>query len=220
MAGESASGQELPDEPIEGCVGPVVESVAETEVPANNSQDCVTCIGANPPNFILRDLNPSSCGVGQYYGIEEFQGQVTLVVLLRSTCGYCQAQLTKLEQMRFELLAQGHVLWISVINEINTEGNLEAFTTRSMSSILQDVAEVNAWAEMSDITMVDSGDGTLVENRVGGDKDDIYIYNSEGTLARFLDDDDRDFSLNLSTDEGYMNLMGVILEVLNGTTDP
>ena len=220
MAGESSAGGDLPTEPIEGCVGPSVMSEI-TESRANTlEQSCVTCVGAAPPNFILRDLNPGSCGVGQYYGLEEFSGEVTLVVLLRSSCGYCQAQLSKLEQMRFELLAEGHILWISIINEVNTEANLEAFTTRSMSAILQDLLDVNAWGAMSDRIMLEQADGTMIETRIGGDKDDMYIYGTDGTLARFLDDDNRDFSLNLSTDDGYRNVKNAILEVMGVSTTP
>ena len=87
-----------------------------------------------------------------------------------------------------------------------------------MSSILQDVAEVNAWAAMSDTQLVDQDDGQMVQMRVGGDKDDMYIYGTDGRLARFLDDDDREFSTNLSTPEGYMNLKMSLLEVLNQST--
>ena len=221
MAGATAgdmAGFNLPTEPVEDCVGPLVNSEATTNSAANNRLNCVTCEGAEPPNFILRDLNPNSCGVGQYYGISAFQAQVTLVVLLRSTCGYCQNQLEKLEEMRFELLLEGHTIWLAIINETNTENNLVAFTTRSMSSILQDVVDVNAWEAMSDIQTVSQDDGQMVDMQVGGDKDDMYIYGTDGRLARFLDDDDREFSLNLSTPEGYMNLKTALLEVLNQST--
>ena len=221
MAGMSAdemAGFDLPSEPVEDCVGPTVSSEVTTNSAANNQVSCVTCEGAEPPNFILRDLNPNSCGVGQYYGIDAFQAQVTLVVLLRSSCGYCQSQLAMLEQMRFELLLEGHIVWLAVINETNTENNLVAFTTRSMSSILQDVEDVDAWQAMSDIQMVTQDDGQVVDMQVGGDKDDMYIYGTDGRLARFLDDDNREFSLNLSTPEGYMNLKTTLLEVLNQST--
>ena len=214
------AGDTLPTEPVEGCVGPMVSSDELAPRAHSNDQTCVTCTGAEPPNFNLRDLNPGSCGVSQYYGISQFQAEVTLVVLLRSSCGYCQAQLSKLEQMRFELLAEGHILWVVVINEINTEGNLQALTDRSMSAVLQDVTEVDAWSALSDLTVVEEEDGTMTEGRVGGDKDDMYIYGTDGRLARFLDDDDREFSLNLSTDEGYMNLKGAILEVIGVTQEP
>ena len=68
--------------------------------------------------------------------------------------------------------------------------------------------------------MVEQDDGTMVEVRVGGDKDDMYIYGTEGTLARFLDDDDREFSLNLSTDEGYLNLKNAIRGVMGLDPEP
>ena len=146
LAGESAG--DLPSEPIEGCVGPMITSEVEAPAAATQPPPCVTCVGANPPNFIMRDLNPASCGVGQYYGLDAFQGEVTLVVLLRSTCGYCQAQLLKLEQLRFELLTLGHVFWLVIINEIGTGEYVSYLTDRSTSAILQDMPEVGAWSAL------------------------------------------------------------------------
>ena len=214
VAGESIGGDPLPTEPIEGCVGPMVASDHMMPIASSPTDRCVTCEGAPTPDFILRDLNPASCGVGQYYGLDAFQGDVTLVVLLRSTCSYCQGQLTKLEELRFELLAAGHRFWLVIINQSNTGEQVSLLTERSASSILQDVPEVNAWLALSDLTMSTDAEGNPIEMRVGGDKDDMYIYDSSGNLARFLDDDNREVSTNLSTEEGYSNLRSALLEVL------
>ena len=213
LAGEEA-GEMLPDEPIEGCTGPYVTSGHTQASAATQQPECVTCVGASPPDFMIRDLNPASCGVGQYYGLNAFQGEVTLVVLLRATCGYCQAQLLKLEEMRFELLVLGHIVRLVVINEANTEDFVSYLTDRTTSAVLQDTTEVGAWRAMGDLVSEMDDTGVIVQRQIGGDKDDFYIYGTDGTLSRFLDDDNREFSLNLNTEEGYTNLYDALLEVL------
>ena len=186
-----------------------------TSQPATNRLECVTCVGATAPNYILRDLSPTSCGPGRYYDLSAFQGKVTLVVLLRSTCGYCQAQLSKLEEMRFELLTEGHEIWLVVINQVNTGDQIASLTSRSNAPMFQDVIEVNAWGAMSDLIITQDIEGNDVQRRIGGDKDDMYIYDETGQLARFLDDDDQTYPLNLNTDQGYANLKTALLGVLN-----
>ena len=197
----------LPSEPIEGCIGP--ENIEDLEgTQSAISEECATCEGARAPSFALRDLSPTSCGVGKYYGLDAFAGRVTFVVLLRSTCGYCHGQLEQLEQMRFELLALGYEIQMVVINQMDTQETVDLLTQRAQIPVLQDVEEVNAWEALSD----PKPEG---EGRIGGDKDDMYIYNAEGELWRFLDDDDPEHSLNLSTDEGYMYLKNILIEALS-----
>lgn len=202
------AGEELPM-PIEGCVGPedIVDSGSVQQV--TQTVDCVTCEGALAPDFKLRDFNPTSCGVGHYYGLDAFQGQVTFVVLLRSTCGYCMAQLEKLEQMRYELLAAGLELHMVVINERGTQAQIDNLTQRAQVPILQDVDEVMAWEALS------STDPDNDMAQIGGDKDDMYIYDSQGHLWRFLDDDDPEHKLNLSNDEGYNYLKNILISAIN-----
>ena len=195
----------LPSEPIEGCIGP--EGVADIGTPrAVMTESCATCEGEPAPDFVLRDLSPTSCGVGRYYGLDAFIGHVTFVVLLRSTCGYCHGQLEKLELMRIELLAAGYELNMVVINEMNTEGTVDLLTNRSQIPVLQDLPEVDAWGALSS----EDAEGA----RIGGDKDDMYIYDESGALWRFLDDDDPAHLLNLSTEEGYAYLKNTLLEAL------
>ena len=146
--------------------------------------------------------------MGKYYGLDAFVGQITFVVLLRSTCGYCHGQLEKLEQMRFELLAMGYEIYMVVINQMGTESTIDLLTQRSQIPVLQDVEAVNAWEALSD-------PNPESERRIGGDKDDMYIYDVEGKLWRFLDDDDPEHSLNLSTDEGYTYLKDILIEALS-----
>ena len=206
---EQLGGSDSLPELIDGCNGVMVDDRGES-IPASDDQVCVTCSEASPPSFTLQDLNPASCGYGRHYGLEVFEGKVTFVVLLRSTCGYCHAQLEKLEQMRFELLAMGHELQLVVINERGTESTVNLLTERTQAPILQDTESVLAWEALGD------EDPTSPTGLKGGDKDDMYIYGSNGQLARFLDDDDPSHSLNLSTDEGYTYLKTVLLEQFNG----
>ena len=193
-------------EPIDGCNGVIVDDKGVVSA-AEPVADCVTCPGAAPPSFTIQDLNPTSCGYRRAYGLDEFSGKVTFVVLLRSTCGYCHAQLEKLEQMRFELLALGHELQLVVINQRGTEGTVDLLTERTQAPILQDLESVSAWESLAD---EDAESSTGLK---GGDKDDMYIYGIDGRLVRFLDDDDPDHSLNLSTEEGYEYLKTALLEV-------
>ena len=193
----------------DGCIGPRVEEGLGMLQAAENDIDCATCTDAAMPNFVLQDLSPTSCGYGRYYSLEAFIGQVTFVVLLRSTCGYCHAQLEKLEQLRFELMAAGYELNMVVINEVGTERTVDLLSDRSQIAILQDMPEVMAWEALS---IVDENSPT---GRIGGDKDDMYIYSAEGKLWQFLDDDDPAHSLNLSTEEGYLYLKTQLIEALS-----
>jgi hypothetical protein len=186
-----------------------MRNAAVTQAP-----ECAICPMSTAPNFILQDLNPSSCGIGQFYGLDAFQGKVTFIVLLRSTCGYCHGQLEKLEQMRFELLLAGHDLHMLVINEKGTGEYINLLTMRTQIPILQDVSSVDAWRALSHSEIID---GNL--RITGGDKDDMYIYNPDGTLYRFLDDANTEFSLNLSTDIGYQNLKGALIEALQAANE-
>jgi hypothetical protein len=145
--------------------------------------------------------------------LRDFVGEVTFVVLLRSTCGYCHGQLEKLEQMRFELLLEGYTPHMIVINQKGTEEYINLLTSRSRITILQDVEDVDAWLALSDVTL----DDMMMDVRTGGDKDDMYIYRSDGTLFRFLEDTDPNFSMNLSTDIGYQNLKSTLLDALTET---
>ena len=48
------------------------QSVSETD-------ECTTCAGASAPNFKLLDVNPTSCGIGQYFCLEAFEGWLLLL---------------------------------------------------------------------------------------------------------------------------------------------
>jgi hypothetical protein len=162
--------------------------------------ECVTCEGAQAPTWELLDFQPQSCGFGQIYGLDRFEGNVTVAILWLATCSFCHAQLLKIEQMRLELALQGITptfvgIASSGSNENATQQQL--LIDRGAIPFFQSTAEVNAW------TMHD------------GDKDDLYIYAPDGTLDTFLDDDDESVLFNLSTDEGYAYVRNAIVAAWN-----
>lgn len=154
--------------------------------------DCVECPGTAAPTWELYDFQPQSCGYGEIYGLERFRGTVTVVVLWSATCSFCQAQLSKIEELRLELSLQGiepHIVGVSLSTTADFQ---ERLTERGSIPLFQDTAEVNAWAMHN------------------GDKDDMYIYAPDGTLDRFIDDGSND--INLNTETGYAFVRDAIVD--------
>ena len=156
---------------------------------------CVLCPGTAAPTRGFYDFQPQSCGYGEIYGLDRFRGTVTVVVLWSATCSFCQAQLSKIEEMRLELSLQGiepHIVGVSLSTTADYQDRL---TDRGSVPLFQDTAEVNAW------------------DMHAGDKDDMYIYAPDGTLDRFIDDGTND--INLSTETGYAFVRDAITESWN-----
>ena len=191
-------------EPVEPCQDPeALEAV---------------CEGAEQPIWSLEDFHPASPYFGQSYGLEIFDGTVTLVSLHAAWCGYCRTQALYMDQMLGELRAEGYAVEFITVNKINAaeEGYQLAMIYqlsdqneiqyddngdpiyRCTYPLVQDTEEVNAWELHA------------------GKKDDFYIYGTDGRLARFLPSGTEEFSTRLSTEEGYNNLKGAIIEVLEG----
>lgn len=150
--------------------------------------ECVTCEGAGAPTWELLDFQPQSCGYEQIYGLDRFEGEVTVAFLWLATCSFCQSQLQKVEQLRLELRLQGITPHFVGVISTASDGRAdfqEELTSRGAIPFFQSTTEVNAWTMMN------------------GDKDDVYIYAPDGTLDTFLDDEDEAVLYNLSTDEGY-----------------
>ena len=93
--------------------------------------------------------------------------------------------------------------------ERGTQAQVNNLTERAQIPIWQDVEEVMAWESLS------SPDPDDDMARVGGDKDDMYIYDRQGNLWRFLDDDDPEHKLNLSDEEGYDYLKEALVDAIN-----
>ena len=191
-------------EPVDPCQDP-------TELEA-------TCEGAAQPQWSLEDFHPASPRFGESYGLEVFEGTVTLVSLHAAWCGYCRTQALYMDQMLGELRAEGYEVEFITVNKINaaeegyqlamiyqlTDQNEIQYDNngepiyRCTYPLVQDVEEINAWELHA------------------GKKDDFYIYGTDGLLARFLPSGTEDFSTRLSTEEGYNNLKGAIIDVLEG----
>ena len=124
-----------------------------------------------------------------------------------------------MNQMLEELRSDGHAVEFITVNKIDAadEGYQQAMIYqldeqneiqyddegepiyRCTYPLVQDTDEVNAWELHA------------------GKKDDFYIYGADGRLARYLPSGSETLSTRLSSADGYNNLKGAILEVLEGS---
>ena len=178
-----------------------------------------TCVGAGLPLWSLEDFHPASPRFGESYGLDAFDGTVTLVSLHAAWCGYCRTQAIFMEQMLSELRAEGYEVEFITVNKIDAadEGYQQAMIYqlgeqneiqydaedepiyRCTYPLVQDIEAVNAWELHA------------------GKKDDFYIYGTDAKLARYLPSGSDSFSTRLSSAEGYNNLKGALVEVLEGS---
>ena len=184
----------------------------------DKDQNLGFCVGVEAPQWSLEDFHPASPRFGESYGLNVFDGTVTLVSLHAAWCGYCRTQALFMEQMLAELRAEGYQIEFITVNksdaadtgyqqamiyqlgeqnEIQYDEN-EQPIYRCTYPLVQDTEEVNAWELHA------------------GKKDDFYIYGVDGRVARYLPSG-TDFSTRLSSAEGYNNLKGAIIEVLEGS---
>jgi len=101
--------------------------------------------------------------------------------------------------MRLELKNDGYDVQFVAINkgDAAAEEDQEKLANRCSFPLLQDQGDIQAW--------------TLHH---GGNKDDFYVYGTDGKLADYLPfGGDRE--TNLSESEGYDNLKDAILDILN-----
>ena len=180
-----------------GCTGSDTLCVWQG-VRTEGGPDCPTCPGSDGTFWALEDVQPQSCGTGQIYGMEAFSGRVVVLSLLRSTCSFCQSQIQKMEEMALDLQASGVDVQFVVVNEAGPtfEANIEEFTSRSTMPIFQDVEALNIWRQL------------------GGTKDDVYIYGSNGELITFQAIPDESINLTLAQEEGYANFRQLIVDAV------
>lgn len=164
--------------------------VGVTPLTSPPDEPCAECA----PSWRLYDFQPRSCGFEQTYGLDSFEGHVTLVALLAGWCSYCQAQSVKLEQLQLELALEGYDVQMVTINgtSANNTDDQQKLIDRCSFPLFQDVDEVAAW------------------DAHGGGKDDLFIYAADGTLAQALPEDG-ELGTNLSTDEGYANVKQALI---------
>jgi hypothetical protein len=106
-----------------------------------------------------------------------------------------------LEKMRVEIESLGHSVQWAVINKIDAESTQQELIDKCSMPIFQDTAAVDAWSLHK------------------GNKDDFFIYDKVGKLAKFLPVSG-EISVVLSEDEGYNNLKNAIFEVLGVPIPP
>ena len=184
-----------------------------------DNPNAATCAGVEAPTWSLEDFHPASLRFGESYGLDTFQGTVTLVSLHAAWCGYCRTQALFMEQMLGELRAEGYAVEFITVNKIDAadEGYQQAMIYqlgeqneiqygedgepiyRCTYPLVQDTEDVNAWELHA------------------GKKDDFYIYGTDGRLARYLPSGTESLSTRLASAEGYNNLKSAIVEVLEGS---
>lgn len=178
----------------EACVGVAPQAVADGPY-GGTPAECPTCVGAATPDWKLLDVQPSSCGTGRYYGLQEFVGAPTLVVLLSAGCGYCLSQAAQLEKLWWELDAAGHRFHFVIVNMWAAGGALPQLLERVSFPVFQDTQDLDVWTAM------------------GGAKDDFYFYDSEGALAAWFKSGGV-MQTALTSESGYANVRDAMLHLL------
>lgn len=178
------------------CTGPTADAI-RTSTSDGSTPDCPSCEGATMPSFTLEDVQPLSCGYGQSYGLDVFEGQTLLVTLLSAGCSFCQEQIGLLEQIQLELSLEGHDVAMVAINLDSQAGRPELLTDRCSFPVLQDTESDDVWGMYQ------------------GRKDDIYIYGADGTLRSFFRANEGP-SLILATEEGYANVRDALRDAAAG----
>ena len=98
-----------------------------------------------------------------------------------------------MQTLHTELENEGHDIETVIVNKDNADYALSGLLAKCDFPIFQDLASVAAW-----------------DQHAGG-KDDIIVYNSDGTLSAFLKYGGAT-GTNLGTPSGYANVKAKILE--------
>lgn len=186
-----------PDAPLvppEDCIG-VTPEFDHGAPSAGDGHECPTCLGEPAPNWVLYDFQPLSCGAGSHYGLDQFQGRPTMLVLLSAGCSYCLSQTVKLEEMWWELTGEGHEFNFVVVNLASMASRRSNLTDRAGFPMFQDTPELDIWGVQ------------------GGRKDDFYFYDAEGILRAFYPARGT-VETYLSSEEGYGNVRDAMLHLL------
>lgn len=171
------------------CTGVTVEGLA---APDPATAGCATCGGELPPAWTLEDVQPQSCGHQATYGLNAFQGQVTLLAFFNAGCAFCQAQTVALERMRHELAGAGTPVHVVAVNAARFANQIPELTTRGSFPIFQDTDALDVWGAY------------------GSGVSDFYLYGADGRLVAYLPVGAE--ALDLSTDAGYARLKQRLLD--------
>ncbi len=98
--------------------------------------------------------------------------------------------------MRLELKLAGYEVNFVAVNKNDAESYQTKLTDRCKFTLLQDLTTVDVWS---------------LQN---GNKDDMYIYDTDGTLADYLPHGG-ERSTNLSSSDGYNGVKAALIDVLN-----
>jgi hypothetical protein len=178
------------------CSGPV----GTQPLPPNFMQPAAPkAPGSTWAYFELEDFQPRSCNFGETYSLEAYQGEVTLVTLMRATCEICQGTLVKLEQMQLELTLAGYTVYVVAINQAGYENAQQEMIDRASFPLLQDTADANAWDLMNEPNF-----GT----------DDMYIYDRDGQLHSYFNFADANPNIDLETTDGWATIYDALIAAL------
>ena len=144
------------------------------------------------PDFELADFQDDSPYLGETYGLSRFEGSVTIVTLWAAWCSYCRGQAQIMEMIKTEVLEAGRDINFASINVTSGVEAQPLLAEICSFPLLQDTDEVAAWDLM------------------GGSKDDMYIYGTDGKLLIYLKASS-EISTRLSTIGGYANVRDALM---------
>ena len=213
---DTTDGTEDTEEPTDETTDPIEDGGEDvTEDPCE--EEGPTCKGSVWPEWDLEDFQPNSPRFGESYGLNTFEGTVTVMSLHAAWCSYCRGQAMLMDQMLKELRAEGYDVEFVTVNKINAA---EEGYQLSMIYVLNDQNEIQYGEDGQPIyrctfPLLQDVEELNVWEIHEGRKDDFYIYDVDGTLAHYLPSG-TDFSTRLSTDIGYGNLKAMVVSVLTG----
>ena len=176
--------------------------------------------GEARPEWSLEDFQPNSPRFETRYGLEAFDGDVTLIALFAGWCGYCRGQAVHLETLQKELEDEGYSVNVLAINAVNAneqsyrdalvyvlddDGNITQDENgepiyRCTYPMFQDTDDVNAWALHQ------------------GSKDDFFIYDADGELWRWLPISG-DVDTNLGDPINFANFKALLIEAIGDNSE-
>ena len=187
-------GPPAPPEIEAECVGALIDDTM-TSPSAGGAPETPTEVGAAAPTWFLSDEQPLSCNHQKIYGLPQYRGTPTMVVLLWSGCSFCQSQTEWLHKMKGELDDENVAVNFAIINRADGSNSVLNLSNRCTFPVFQDTDGVNAWGLHQ------------------GTKDDFYFYDADGVLQQFISARG-ELEINLATAEGYANIKNAVLALV------
>ncbi len=187
-------GPPAPVEIEEECVGDLVEDTMDVPS-AGEMLETPKEVGSTAPTWFLSDEQPLSCNHRKVYGLDQYRGTPTMVVLLWSGCGFCQNQTEWLHKMKGELDAENIAVNFAIVNRADGASSVLNLSNRCTFPVFQDTDGVDAWGLHQ------------------GSKDDFFFYDADGVLQQFISARG-ELEINLATEEGYANIKNAVLALV------